>query len=127
MNILTPGIWEMQGMRSEQGHAAPGTARHQDGRQSFRHAVQATRPAREGCGHSRRNRPRCALLALEITENIAMHNGPEIVTTLNELKALGVIAEGVEKEEQAELLEACGCKEVQGYHFCMPVSEKELR
>ena len=66
-------------------------------------------------------------LALEITENIAMHNGPEIVTTLNELKALGVIAEGVEKEEQAELLEACGCKEVQGYHFCMPVSEKELR
>ncbi len=125
-------------------------------------------------------------LALEITENIAMHNGPEIVSTLNELKQLGielalddfgtgysslsylkhfpvgklkidqsfvsdimsgknneaivraivaiaesfgfgVIAEGVEKEEQAELLKACGCKEVQGYHFCRPVSEEDLK
>lgn len=125
-------------------------------------------------------------LALEITENIAMHHGPEIVSTLNVLRqlgielalddfgtgysslsylkhfpvgklkidqsfvrdiasvksnealvraivaiaesfGLGVIAEGVESEEQAELLKECGCTEVQGYHFCRPVTEEELR
>lgn len=124
-------------------------------------------------------------LALEITENIAMYNGPEVISMLNELKMLGVelalddfgtgysslaylkhfpvgklkidqsfvrdivadksneaivkailaiadslgltvIAEGVENLEQATLLEACGCAEVQGYFFCPPVSEKEL-
>jgi len=125
-------------------------------------------------------------LALEITENIALHNGPEIVSTLNELKqlgielalddfgtgysslaylkhfpvdklkidqsfvrdiassgsnealvraiiaiaesfGLGVIAEGVETEDQAELLKECGCAEVQGYYFSRPVTEEALR
>ena len=125
-------------------------------------------------------------LALEITENIAMHHGPDILSTLNELKALGVelalddfgtgysslsylkhfpvgklkidqsfvrdlavdrnnmaivraivaiaesfglslIAEGVETEEQAAILRDYGCKEVQGYHFCSPVSEERLK
>ncbi len=125
-------------------------------------------------------------LALEITENIALHQGSEVISVLNELKALGielalddfgtgysslaylkhfpvdklkidqsfvrdllsdksneaivrailaiadslaltVIAEGVETLEQATLLEACGCAEVQGYYFSRPVSEEELR
>ena len=125
-------------------------------------------------------------LALEITENIALHQGSEVISVLNELKALGielalddfgtgysslaylkhfpvdklkidqsfirdllsdksneaivrailaiagslgltVIAEGVETLEQATLLEACGCAEVQGYYFSRPVSEAELK
>ncbi|MHB1099164.1 MAG: putative bifunctional diguanylate cyclase/phosphodiesterase [Burkholderiales bacterium] len=125
-------------------------------------------------------------LVLEITENIALHQGSEVISLLNELKALGLelalddfgtgysslaylkhfpidklkidqsfvrdllsdksneaivmailaiaeslgltaIAEGVETLEQATLLEACGCAEVQGYYFCRPVSEEELK
>jgi|WetSurMetagenome_2_1015567.scaffolds.fasta_scaffold00358_18 diguanylate cyclase len=125
-------------------------------------------------------------LTLEITENIALHNGPEILSTLNQLKAMGiqlalddfgtgysslsylkdfpidklkidqsfvkdialnksneaivtaivliaksldleVIAEGVETAEQAEILRACGCLEVQGYHFCRPISEEAFK
>jgi EAL domain-containing protein (putative c-di-GMP-specific phosphodiesterase class I) len=125
-------------------------------------------------------------LTLEITENIALHNGPDILSTLNQLKAMGiqlalddfgtgysslsylkdfpidklkidqsfvkdvalnksneaivtaivliarsfnleVIAEGVETAEQAEILGACGCLEVQGYHFCRPISEEDFK
>ncbi len=124
--------------------------------------------------------------ALEITENIAMHHGSKIVSTLNELKEMGVelalddfgtgysslaylknfpmdklkidqsfvrgmiedksseaivrwvisiaesfglglIAEGVEAAEQAALLRQWGCSEAQGFHYCPPVSEEELK
>jgi len=39
---------------------------------------------------------------------------------------LSVIAEGVETEEQASFLKSNGCDELQGYHYCRPVVEKEM-
>jgi diguanylate cyclase (GGDEF)-like protein len=37
-----------------------------------------------------------------------------------------VLAEGVETDEQYQFATSAGCKEVQGFHFCQPVSEDEL-
>lgn len=43
--------------------------------------------------------------------------------------SLGIrtIAEGVESRDQAEMLMAMGCNEIQGYFFCRPVEAEELR
>lgn len=53
-----------------------------------------------------------------------------IVTAILAIAAsfgLNVIAEGVETREQAMLLEAWGCTEIQGYYFSRPVQEEELK
>jgi len=39
---------------------------------------------------------------------------------------LYVTAEGVETEAQADFLKLNGCDEMQGYHYCRPVSEEEM-
>jgi len=39
---------------------------------------------------------------------------------------LHVTAEGVETEAQAAFLKLNGCDEMQGYHYCRPVSEEEM-
>jgi EAL domain-containing protein (putative c-di-GMP-specific phosphodiesterase class I) len=38
---------------------------------------------------------------------------------------LKVVAEGVETQEQLELLAANGCDEIQGYRFSMPTTPEE--
>ena len=56
-------------------------------------------------------------------------HGTEILRTLVELgRELGllVIAEGVEREDQAEVLQALGCPAAQGFHFARPVSRCEI-
>lgn len=53
----------------------------------------------------------------------------EIVKYIIELAhtlKMQVVAEGVEKEEQLELLKKLGCDVIQGYYFSKPVSEKEM-
>ena len=40
--------------------------------------------------------------------------------------AIDVIAEGIETVEQAELLDAWGCREMQGYYFSRPVPVEEV-
>lgn len=39
---------------------------------------------------------------------------------------LGVIAEGVEKQEEIQWLDTAGCHEVQGYYFSRPVAPEEI-
>ncbi|NLJ70196.1 MAG: EAL domain-containing protein [Clostridiaceae bacterium] len=39
---------------------------------------------------------------------------------------VGIIAEGVEKKEQAEFLRSMDCDEIQGYYFSRPLSSKAL-
>jgi EAL domain-containing protein (putative c-di-GMP-specific phosphodiesterase class I) len=39
---------------------------------------------------------------------------------------MGVVAEGVEKEEQLLFLQNRGCDEIQGYYYHRPMSEARL-
>jgi EAL domain-containing protein (putative c-di-GMP-specific phosphodiesterase class I) len=53
----------------------------------------------------------------------------EIVATIISLAhslKMKVIAEGVETEEQARILNLLRCDEVQGYYFCKPVPATEI-
>ena len=47
------------------------------------------------------------------------------IATLAKTAGLTVIAEGVENEEQIEILSACGCDQGQGYFFSKPTSAEE--
>jgi EAL domain-containing protein (putative c-di-GMP-specific phosphodiesterase class I) len=37
-----------------------------------------------------------------------------------------LVAEGVESEEQVDMLRRCGCHELQGYHFARPMMPMEI-
>lgn len=50
----------------------------------------------------------------------------KMVATLSQTLALDVVAEGVETEEQADLLRGMGVKWAQGFHFARPESMKKL-
>ena len=60
----------------------------------------------------------------EIVDN--KHDQIIVEATINMGKSLGltVLAEGVETEEQAKVLRAYGCDEMQGYLFSKPISSK---
>jgi len=60
----------------------------------------------------------------EIQEN--RHDQIIVEATINMGKSLGltVLAEGVETEEQAEILREFGCDEIQGYFYSRPISAK---
>lgn len=45
----------------------------------------------------------------------------EIATHLGTTLQMDVVAEGVETNEQVEILRKCGCQTVQGYHFARPM------
>ena len=49
------------------------------------------------------------------------------IITLAKSLNLGVIAEGVETEEQLSLLNAMGCEQIQGYYFSRPCPAQELQ
>ncbi len=53
--------------------------------------------------------------------NIILHS---VVDMVNALRS-GIVAEGVETEEQAKALEAMGVTHLQGYYFCRPVPDTE--
>ncbi len=64
----------------------------------------------------------------EITHNDS--SDPAIVqATIQMTKALGIttIAEGVEDQEQLEILDSMGCDEIQGYFFSRPLPPKALQ
>jgi len=50
----------------------------------------------------------------------------EMITGLGKRLGMKVLAEGVETEQQAELLRKMGCDEAQGWLYGKPVSEEEL-
>ncbi len=56
-------------------------------------------------------------------------NGLRLVRSIIEIGLaleMGVTAEGVETQEQAEVLADLGCDRLQGYHFAMPMPFREL-
>lgn len=58
------------------------------------------------------------------------HSDQKIVETIIALAQaldLVVIAEGVERPEQADFLKSVSCDKAQGYLYSKPVREKELR
>ena len=53
-----------------------------------------------------------------------------ILTELMRMAAglgLDTVAEGVEREEQLKFLQEIGCGRIQGYYFCRPIPEEEIR
>jgi EAL domain-containing protein (putative c-di-GMP-specific phosphodiesterase class I) len=57
------------------------------------------------------------------------HNSLAIVTALLQLGrglSIGVVAEGVERQEQRDCLELLGCDAMQGFLFARPMSSKEF-
>ena len=57
----------------------------------------------------------------DMTEDPNSHAIPQLIVDLARNLSVSVIAEGVETEEQRELLLAMGCGEAQGYLFSAPV------
>lgn len=51
-----------------------------------------------------------------------------IENCINMAKDIGIqtLCEGVERKEQADFLQACGCEKIQGYYYSHPVSLQEL-
>ncbi len=49
----------------------------------------------------------------------------QVVSMSNKLD-LGLLAEGVETQEQVELLQNIGCDQVQGYYYAKPMPEDEF-
>lgn len=50
----------------------------------------------------------------------------EVITRIGQSFNMMVVAEGVEKEEQLQLLRAIGCPVVQGYYFSRPLSPEDI-
>jgi len=50
----------------------------------------------------------------------------QAVVALGQQLGMGVVAEGVETEKQAEILKLCGCTHLQGYLFSRPLPEDAL-
>jgi diguanylate cyclase (GGDEF)-like protein len=68
-------------------------------------------------------------IAREFIHDIPDRDGEQIVNAVIQLAhslKLQVIAEGVERQEQVEMLRAAGCDEGQGYLFCRPLPPQEL-
>ncbi|PWK13041.1 bifunctional diguanylate cyclase/phosphodiesterase [Tumebacillus permanentifrigoris] len=68
-------------------------------------------------------------IAREFIHDIPDRDGEKIVNAVIQLAhslQLQVIAEGVERQEQVEMLKRAGCDEVQGYLFCRPIPPHEL-
>jgi diguanylate cyclase (GGDEF)-like protein/PAS domain S-box-containing protein len=50
----------------------------------------------------------------------------QTIITLGHKLGLKVVAEGVENEQQFDFLRSNGCDEMQGFHFCRPVTAEDL-
>ncbi len=50
----------------------------------------------------------------------------EAALSIGRAAELGVVAEGVETEEQLDLLRACGCRYVQGYLLGRPAPPEQI-
>ena len=50
----------------------------------------------------------------------------EQIVLMSEKLKLGILAEGVETQEQVELLKKIGCDYVQGYYYAKPMPEEEF-
>ena len=61
-----------------------------------------------------------------------MHSAPQNLAVTNAIIGLGhtlglqVVAEGVEREADVELLRAAGCDELQGFYFARPMPQAQL-
>ncbi len=64
-------------------------------------------------------------------QNIGQHEDSATITkaviALARSLKLNVVAEGVETKEQLDFLDEQGCDFIQGYYFCKPRAEEELR
>ncbi|WP_229414711.1 putative bifunctional diguanylate cyclase/phosphodiesterase [Zemynaea arenosa] len=62
----------------------------------------------------------------EITESARGSSIAEMVVQLGRNLGLSIVAEGVEDERQAQVLEALGCPYAQGYLFSRPITPQQL-
>ncbi|RYF23064.1 MAG: EAL domain-containing protein [Oxalobacteraceae bacterium] len=51
----------------------------------------------------------------------------ELIVKLGRVLNLSIVAEGVETQEQAEILSSIGCRAVQGYRFSRPISAADVK
>lgn len=69
-------------------------------------------------------------IAKELIDHIAVHREEHVIIKAIIMMAKGMglktIAEGVETQEQLEILEALDCDAVQGYYLSVPLSAEEL-
>ena len=48
------------------------------------------------------------------------------IVALGDALGLNIVGEGIENQQQADILAASGCKSVQGYFYCTPISPLEM-
>lgn len=64
-----------------------------------------------------------------LSEFMNSDRGQKIIThtiRMSQDIGLGLVAEGVENQEQADFLSACGCDTAQGFHYSKPVTLEEF-
>ncbi len=68
----------------------------------------------------------CGALTKAGFDTIEAENGCEAIIAMGHSLGMKIVAEGIENEEQLDLLKEYGADEGQGYYFSPPVSQEEF-
>ena len=111
------------GERGDRGPRGARAARRAGLPRRLRHRLLVAHPARAAAAGRDQARPRLRRRARRAS---ATAGSSRRRSRIGRAAELGVVAEGVETEDQLELLRACGCRFVQGYLLGRPAPPEQV-